>query len=69
MIDRLVELLLTTSHAQIKKWEGSKLTHITNASRNAIALRHLRWRQQQCDLLVAYERDLHKLMRTNLQSL
>ena len=45
MLDRLVEILLTNSleaerrHAQIKKWEGSKLTHISTASRNAIATR------------------------------
>ena len=74
MLDRLVQVLLTTSmeaerrHARIKKWEGSKLTHIANASRNAIATRFLRWRQQQCDILAALERGMNKLMRTNLQA-
>ena len=75
MLDRLAEVLLTTSleverrHAQIKKWEGSKLVHIANASRNAIATRFLRWRTQQCDHLATLERGLHKLVRTNLQAL
>jgi hypothetical protein len=75
MLDRLVEILLTNSleaerrHAQIKKWEGSKLTHISTASRNAIATRFLRWRQVQCDLLAATEREIQKLVRTNLQAL
>ena len=51
MLDRLVEILLTNSleaerrHAQIKKWEGSKLTHIATASRNAIVKRYLVWRE------------------------
>ena len=75
MLDRLVEILLTTSleverrHAQIKKWEGSKLVHIANASRNAIATRFLRWRTQQCDHIAKLQRDYHKLVRTNLQAL
>lgn len=75
MLDRLVEVLLTTSleverrHAQIKKWEGSKLVHIANASRNAIATRFLRWRTQQCDRLAKLERSMQKLLRTNLQAL
>ena len=75
MLDRLVEVLLTTPleaerrHAQINKWEGSKLMHIANAPRNAIATRFLRWRTQHCDHLAKLERGMHKLVRTNLQAL
>ena len=75
MLDRLVEILLTNSleaerrHAQVKKWETSKLAHLATASRNAIATRLLRGRQMQCDLLAATEREMQKLVRTNLQAL
>ena len=75
MIDRLVQILLATSleverrHAQIKKWETSKVTHIATASRNAIAMRFLRWRKLQCDLLASAERDVKKITRTNLHAL
>ena len=43
------------AHAETKKWEGSKLTHIAVASRNAICMRFLKWREEQC-LLVASKR-------------
>ena len=75
MSDRPVEILLTNSleaerrHAEIKKWGSSKLTHISTASRNAITTRVLRWRQGQCDLLAAAQREIQKLVRTNLQAL
>ena len=75
MLDRLAAILLTNSleaerrHAQVKKWEGSKLTHISRASGNAIATRFLRWRQLHCQLLARTERDVQKLVRSNVQAL
>ena len=75
MLDRLAAILLTNSleaerrHAQVKKWEGSKLTHISRASGNAIATRFLRWRQLHCELFARTERDIQKLVRSNVQAL
>ena len=75
MIDRLAEIMLANSldaerrHAQVKKWEGSKLTHIATASRNAISMRFLRWRQEQSQLIDSCTNEIRKVMRTNLQSL
>ena len=48
LFDKICEACLATSlpverrHAEIKKWEASKLTHIATASRNAIQMRYLR---------------------------
>lgn len=50
LFDILVTLQFSQSlaaerrHAEVKQWEGSKLSHIATASRNAIATRYLRWR-------------------------
>ena len=56
-------------HSEVKKWEASKLTHIAAASRNAIAMRFLRWRGEQCLLVDAKQKELRRSVRTNLQSL
>ena len=75
MIDRLAEIMLANSleaerrHAQVNKLEGSKLTHIATASRNAISMRFLRWRQEQSQLIDSCTNELRKVVRTNLQSL
>ena len=74
-LDQLCEIILATSlpverrHNEIKKWEASKLTHITVASRNAICMRFLRWRAEQCARIHAKQRELRRAVRTNLQSL
>ena len=75
LFDRLCEILLANSlaaerrHAEIKQWERSKLTHIATASRNAIAMRFLRWRAEQCKLIESCTNDLRRAVRSNLQSL
>ena len=75
MLNRLAELLMVHSldverrHAEVKKWESSKLKHIATASRNAMIKRYLVWRQRQCDLLATAQREIYKLTRTNLQAL
>ena len=75
MFDKLAEVLLSNSleaerhHAQVKQWEGSKLTHIATASRNKIARRYLRWRDEMCDLIRCHATDFRKAVRTNLQAL
>ena len=56
-------------HAEITKWESSKLKHISTASRNAIIKRHLRWRQEQCDLLTSLQAEINKLTRTHVNAL
>lgn len=72
---RLAEIVLANSldaerrHAEVKQWEGSKLTHIATASRNALTARFLRWRQQQSDLIEAALMQLRRSLRTNVQAL
>lgn len=56
-------------HSEVKKWEASKLTHIAAASRNAIAMRFLRWREEQCLKVDAKQKELRRSVRSNLQSL
>ena len=56
-------------HAEIKKWESSKLTHIAAASRNAIAMRFLRWREVQCRQVEAKQKDLRRTVRSHVGSL
>ena len=56
-------------HNEIKKWEASKLTHIASASRNAIAMRFLKWREEHCHTLHAKQAALRRAVRTNLQAL
>ena len=57
MLDKLAELLLANAlpaerkFAEVKQWEGSKLSHIASASRDAIATRYMRWRDGMCDAL------------------
>ena len=75
MLNRLTQLLMVHSidaerrHAEVKKWESSKLKHITTAPRNAIIKRHLRWRQEQCDLLTSLQAEINKLTRTHVNAL
>ena len=75
LFDRVAEILLANSldserrHAEIKQWERSKLTHIATASRNAISMRFLRWRTEQCTLIESYTKNLRKAVRSNLQAL
>lgn len=57
------------SHSEVKKWEASKLTHIAVASRNAICMRFLKWRQEQCEAVACKQQALRRAVRTNLQSL
>ena len=56
-------------HSEIKKWEASKLTHIAAASRNAIAMRFLRWRGEQCLKVDAKQKELRRTLRTNATAL
>jgi len=56
-------------HSEVKKWEASKLTHIAAASRNAIAMRFLRWREEQCLKVDAKQKELRRSVRTNVQAL
>ena len=56
-------------HAEVKKWEASKLTHIAVASRNAICMRYLKWRDEQCRLVACKQQALRRAVRTNLQAL
>ena len=48
LFDQLAVVLISHSlaaerrHAEVKQWEGSKVVHIANASRNAIVNRYLR---------------------------
>ena len=56
-------------HSEIKKWEASKLTHIAAASRNAIAMRFLRWRGEQCLKVDAKQKELRRNARTNATAL
>ena len=66
LFDQLSVILISHSmaaerlYAEVKQWEGSKVTHICNASRNAIANRYLRKRDLQIDALQVYTRDLHR---------
>ena len=75
LVDKLCELTFATSlaveraHAEVKKWEASKLTHIATASRNAIHMRFLKWREEECRRIADKQRALRRAVRTNLQSL
>ena len=62
-------LTVERSHREVKKWEASKLTHIAVASRNAICMRFLKWRQEQCEAVACKQQALRRAVRTNLQSL
>ena len=75
LFDRLAEVTLANSlpaerrHAEIKQWERSKLSHLATASRNAIAMRFLRWRSEQSKLVESYAMTLRKALRTNVQAI
>ena len=75
LLDGICEVVMASSlpverrHNEIKKWEASKLTHIASASRNAIVMRFLKWREEQCQTLDAKQKELRRVVRTNLQSL
>ena len=74
-VSDLCELLLANSlaaerrHAEVKRWTASKLAHIGTASRNAIRMRFLQWREAQCNILDARSKELRTAVRSNLQSL
>ena len=74
LFDRLAEMLLANSlsverkHADCKQWEGSVLSHLGSASRDAIATRYLKWRTVMVDALALHAKALRKTIRTNRQA-
>ena len=75
LLDSLCRVTLANSlpaerrHSEIKKWEASKLTHIATASRNAIAMRFLKWREEQCLKVFAKQKALRRAVRTTVTAL
>ena len=74
LLDELCDVTMVSSlpversHNEIKEREASKLSRIAVASRNAICMRFLKWREEQCQALACKQQALRRAARANLQA-
>ena len=56
-------------HAELKRWETSRLVHVATASRNALLNRFLRQRTTASELLAAARKEVERLNRMGISQL